>query len=85
MVESVLPVMLPVLFFSTIQSLCSRLSVALLSYDSGSTIFRLDRRLKIWLGLDNNSEIGGEDFLISLSTGVVVQFPGRPQMGILPK
>ena len=36
----------PSKFFSAIQSFCSRLSVVLVSYDSGSTLLQLDRRIK---------------------------------------
>ena len=36
----------PSKFFSALQSYCPRISVALLSYDSRSTILRLDRRNK---------------------------------------
>ena len=38
----------PSKFFSALQSHCSRLSVILLSYDSRSTLVRLDRRKKNW-------------------------------------
>ena len=45
----------PSKFFSALKSNCSRLSVVLLSYDSRSTLFRLDRRKKF--GRDDDAKI----------------------------
>ena len=41
----------PSKFFSALPSYCPRLSVVLLSYDSRSTLIRLDRRF-FWMGTD---------------------------------
>ena len=46
---------IPSIFFSALQSYCSRLSVVFLSYESSSTLIRLDRRKKN--GRDPHAEL----------------------------
>ena len=55
----------PSKFFSTVQSYCPRLSVVLLSYDSRSTLIRLDRRKNLVEVAYANCEF--KDFFLSRS------------------